>query len=393
MKVLGYYNGVCGPLEEMTVPMNDRACYFGDGVYDATCVVNHVPMAFDDHIDRIYRSAKLIDIEIPMEKAEMKRMLQGLVDQVEGDVLFLYWQVTRGVGMRNHPYAGAGDKPSIWAFVRPSKMRDPFGVYKCITVEDKRFFYCNIKTINLLPAVMANEKAMQAGCDEAIFHRGERVTECSHSNVHIIKDGTLYTAPCDELILPGITRAHILNICRQEGIPVVEEPFTLDEMMDADEIFFSSSSALTCRIGEIDGKKVGVIGQIHPLVAETYGIGAEVYAAELDFTLLQSMAGGERVFHPLPKFPAVARDLALVCDESLTVGELESCITAAAGKLLRKINLFDIYRGVGIEPGKKSVAFSLELRADDRTLTDEDSVGVVNKVLEKLETELHVKLR
>ena len=251
MKNIAYYNGKTAPIEEMMVPMNDRACYFGDGVYDATCVVNHVPMAFDDHINRIYRSAKLIDIEIPMEKAEMKRMLQGLVDQVEGDVLFLYWQVTRGVGMRNHPYAGAGDKPSIWAFVRPSKMRDPFGVYKCITVEDKRFFYCNIKTINLLPAVMANEKAMQAGCDEAIFHRGERVTECSHSNVHIIKDGTLYTAPCDELILPGITRAHILNICKQEGIPVVEEPFTLDEMMDADEIFFSSSSALTCRIGEI----------------------------------------------------------------------------------------------------------------------------------------------
>ena len=148
-----------------------------------------------------------------------------------------------------------------------------------------------------------------------------------------------------------------------------------------------------CAELRIDGKKVGVIGQIHPLVAETYGIGAEVYAAELDFTLLQSMVGGERVFHPLPKFPAVTRDLALVCDESLTVGELESCITAAAGKLLRKINLFDIYRGIGIEPGKKSVAFSLELRADDRTLTDEDSVGVVNKVLEKLETELHVKLR
>ena len=102
MKNIAYYNGKTAPIEEMMVPMNDRACYFGDGVYDATCVVNHVPMAFDDHIDRIYRSAKLIDIEIPMEKAEMKRMLQGLVDQVEGDVLFLYWQVTRGVGMRNH---------------------------------------------------------------------------------------------------------------------------------------------------------------------------------------------------------------------------------------------------------------------------------------------------
>ncbi len=77
MKNIAYYNGKTAPIEEMMVPMNDRACYFGDGVYDATCVVNHVPMAFDDHIDRIYRSAKLIDIEIPMEKAEMKRDASG----------------------------------------------------------------------------------------------------------------------------------------------------------------------------------------------------------------------------------------------------------------------------------------------------------------------------
>ena len=195
MQNIAYYNGKVGPIEEMMVPMNDRACYFGDGVYDATCVVNHVPMAFDDHIDRIYRSAKLIDIDIPMPKDEMKKMLMGLIEQVEGDVLFLYWQVTRGVGMRNHPYSAAGDKPSIWAFARPNRMRDPYGVYKCITLEDKRFFYCNIKTINLLPAVIANQRAVEAGCDETIFHRGERVTECSHSNVHIIKDGTLITAP------------------------------------------------------------------------------------------------------------------------------------------------------------------------------------------------------
>ena len=82
MQNIAYYNGKVGPIEEMTVPMNDRACYFGDGVYDATCVVNHVPMAFDDHIDRIYRSAKLIDIDIPMPKDEMKKMLMGLIEQV-----------------------------------------------------------------------------------------------------------------------------------------------------------------------------------------------------------------------------------------------------------------------------------------------------------------------
>ncbi len=143
----------------------------------------------------------------------------------------------------------------------------------------------------------------------------------------------------------------------------------------------------------IDGKLAGTIGQIHPLVAETYGIGGEVYVADLDFTTIEASLAEERVFHSLPRFPAVTRDLALVCDETLTVGELERCISNAAGKLLRKINLFDIYRGPGIAPGKKSVAFSLELRADDRTLTDEDSTGVVEKVLTALKEEKNVTLR
>ena len=258
MKNIAYYNGKTGPIEEMMVPMNDRACYFGDGVYDATMAVNHVPMHFDDHIDRIYNSARLIDIEIPMPKEEMKQILQGLIDQVEGDSLFVYWQVTRGVGMRNHPYSGAATGPSLWAWVRPNGMRDVYGAYRCITMEDTRFLHCNIKTINLLPAVIANQRAVEAGCDETIFHRGDRVTECSHSNVHILKDGVLHTAPCDNLILPGIARKHILEICREEGIPVIEEPFTVEELMNADEVFFSSSSAVTCRIREIDGKAVGM---------------------------------------------------------------------------------------------------------------------------------------
>ena len=143
----------------------------------------------------------------------------------------------------------------------------------------------------------------------------------------------------------------------------------------------------------IDGKKLGVIGQIHPLVAEGYGISGEVYVAELNFTGLQSALAPERVFHSLPKFPTVSRDLALVCDEAMTVGMLEACIKKAGGKLLRSIQLFDIYRGPGIAPGKKSVAFSIELRADDRTLTDEDTTGVTNAVLEKLNNDLGVTLR
>ena len=143
----------------------------------------------------------------------------------------------------------------------------------------------------------------------------------------------------------------------------------------------------------IDGKKLGVIGQIHPLVAEGYGISGEVYVAELDFTGLQSALAPERVFHSLPKFPTVSRDLALVCDEAMTVGMLEACIKKAGGKLLRSIQLFDIYRGPGIAPGKKSVAFNLTLRSDDRSLTAEEADADVKSILTALEQECGAVLR
>ena len=148
-----------------------------------------------------------------------------------------------------------------------------------------------------------------------------------------------------------------------------------------------------CAKVTVDGVDVGFLGQVHPLVAQNYGMDMEVYCAEINFSALFELTLPEPTFTPLPKYPAVTRDLALVCDESQTVASLEKCITAAGGKLLRKVTLFDIYRGKGVPEGKKSMAFSLELRADDRTLTDEDSVGTVNKILAKLESELGVQIR
>ena len=148
-----------------------------------------------------------------------------------------------------------------------------------------------------------------------------------------------------------------------------------------------------CARVSIDGVDVGFMGQVHPLVCQNYDIDCEVYCAEIDFTKLFALRLPEATYTPLPKYPAVTRDLALVCDEAMTVAQLEDCIIAAGGKLLRKVSLFDIYRGKGIAEGKKSMAFSLELRADDRTLTDEDSVSVVNRVLEKLNADLGVEIR
>ena len=139
-----------------------------------------------------------------------------------------------------------------------------------------------------------------------------------------------------------------------------------------------------CAKVSINGVDLGYIGQIHPLVAENYGMDGEVYCAEVNLSAMFDLQLPEATYVPLPKYPSVTRDLAVVCDEVLTVAEVENTIISAAGKLLRSVRLFDIYRGVGIPEGKKSLAFSLELRADDRTLTDADSEGVVNKVLAAL---------
>ena len=148
-----------------------------------------------------------------------------------------------------------------------------------------------------------------------------------------------------------------------------------------------------CAAVTIDGTEVGVIGQVHPIVARNYGIDGEVYCAEISFTQLCGLMLPEATYTPLPKYPSVTRDLALICDEAITVSQAEEAIAASAGRLLRNIKLFDIYRGTGIPEGKKSMAFSLELRADDRTLTDTDSEEVVTRVLSALKEQLHATLR
>ena len=148
-----------------------------------------------------------------------------------------------------------------------------------------------------------------------------------------------------------------------------------------------------CAAVSVDGVQVGYIGQLHPLVAENYDMDTPVYCAEINMELLIGQQLPEPTYKPLPKYPTVTRDLAIVCKEDVTVAEAEAVICKAAGKLLRDVALFDIYRGTNIGEGKKSLAFSLSLRADDRTLTDADSEQVVNSILAALAKELDASLR
>lgn len=257
MENLGYYNGEFDLVENMKIPMNDRVCYFGDGVYDATYSRNHKIFALDEHIDRFYNSAGLLRIKIPYTKETLKELLSEMVKKVDSGEQFVYWQVTRGTGMRNHAFPPEEVKANLWIILKPLNIKDMSQKLKLITLEDTRFLHCNIKTLNLLPSVIAAQKTEEAGCQEAVFHRGDRVTECAHSNVSIIKDGILKTAPTDNLILPGIARAHLIKMCKKFEVPVNETAFSLKELMEADEVIVTSSGQFCMAACEIDGKPVG----------------------------------------------------------------------------------------------------------------------------------------
>lgn len=256
MEKLGYYNGTYGPLDEMTVPMNDRASWFGDGVYDAGPCRNYHIFALDEHVDRFFRNADALKIIMPVSKEELKDLLSRLVQKMDTGNLFVYYQVTRGTGTRKHTFTEG--KGNLWITLTPAEISDGHTPIQLVTTEDTRFFHCDIKTLNLIPSVMASQKATEAGCAEAVFYRPEgRVTECAHSNIHILKNGILYTAPTDHLILPGIARAHLLRACSALDIPFREQAFSLQELFEADEVIVTSSSNLCLRADQIDGIRVG----------------------------------------------------------------------------------------------------------------------------------------
>ena len=256
MQALGYYNGKYGPLDEMTVPMTDRAVYYGDGVYEATPTRNHIIYAIDEHVERMFSSASLLRIDVPFTREELKSELNRMVHLVEQGDNVLYWQLSRGTARRAHPFP-EGTKPNLMMMITPYKFPNLDEYVSAITEEDTRFLHCNIKTLNLIPSIMAMQKAKDAGCYEAVLHRNGRVTECSKSNVHILSGGRLITAPTDNLILPGIARRHLIEACGALGIPVEERPYDLDALRRADEIFITSSTSFIRRCVKLDGIAAG----------------------------------------------------------------------------------------------------------------------------------------
>ena len=258
MKEVGYYNGEIGEMSEIKCPIMDRAVYFGDGCYDATYVENGVIFAIEDHFDRFYNSCRLLRIPFQYSRDEWKDILYSLVEKFDGKGGILYWQTSRGTAPRDHLFPDETEvKPNLMAFLVPKELSPKEKEFHVITLEDTRFLHCNIKTLNLIPSVIANQKAKEAGCQEVIFHRGDKVTEMAHSNVSFIIDGTLVYHPFDNKVLPGIAIKHLIKTAEKLGIPTRAEEITVTEALNADELIITSSGTLCNRITEVDKIPVG----------------------------------------------------------------------------------------------------------------------------------------
>ena len=256
MQTIAYYDGKIGSPDELTVPFNDRTHFFGDGVYDAAMGANGRIFLVDEHLDRFFSSAAIFGINVPVPRQELRDLLHNLLAQVDGPSYLVYWQVSRGIQLRGHAY-DPEISGKLSAVLVPDPMAEPDVPLKLITHEDLRFGYCHVKTLNLMPAVQYSQMAKIAGADETVLHRDGFVTECAHSNVSILRDGVLYSHPNDNHILRGIAKTHLIQACYKEGVAVMERAFTLDEMMNADEVIVTASSHPCNVANEVDGVAVG----------------------------------------------------------------------------------------------------------------------------------------
>ncbi|MBT2599206.1 MULTISPECIES: D-amino-acid transaminase [unclassified Oceanobacillus] len=245
--------------DSLNYPFEERGLQFGDGIYEVIRVYEGKYYLFEEHVDRLYRSAEAIKIEIPQSKKEMKELLLQLITKNEmttdGKV---YMQITRGSAPRDHIFPQSVE-PNMYAYIQDmprNKEALQHGV-STITQPDIRWENCYIKSLNLLPNVLAKQTAKEQGCYEAILHRDGKVTECSSSNVYLVKNGKVYTHPTTNNILYGCVRMAVERFLKDANIELIEDAFQLEDISNADEIFLSSSTSEVTPIVRVDDKAIG----------------------------------------------------------------------------------------------------------------------------------------
>ncbi|KAA0965107.1 D-amino-acid transaminase [Sporosarcina sp. ANT_H38] len=252
--------------EGLTISIDDRGYYFGDGVYEVIKVYDGELYTAEEHINRLFQSATKIKMTIPYAEVQLMEIARELVEKNNIVVGHVYIQVTRGSAPRIHHFPNPSVPPVVTGYAI-NNPRPIVGIENGVAVKsvaDVRWLRCDIKSLNLLGNVLAKQEAHEAGCIEALLHRDGVVTEGSSSNMFGVKDGIVYTHPVTNLILNGITRQVLLGLCEEQGIPVVEKSFTLDEAFAMDEFFLTSTTSEVMPVISIDGHPVssGVIGPL-----------------------------------------------------------------------------------------------------------------------------------
>ncbi|MFD1395196.1 D-amino-acid transaminase [Kroppenstedtia eburnea] len=256
------------PRNRAYVDIEDRGYQFGDGVYEVIRVYGGKMFCKTQHLSRLEQSAKEIRLHLPFSLERLDTLLEELVSQNRLREGTIYLQVSRGTAPRNHPFPEQA-RPMVVAYTTeaPRPLQTLREGVRAITEPDLRWLRCDIKSLNLLGAVLAKQKAVDSGCQETILHRDGRVTEGSSTNVFIVKDGQLATHPADNFILRGITRDVVIESAHELGIPVTERVFSVEELFRADEVFISSTTMEVTPVVSIDGRKVGT-GSPGPLTRQ-----------------------------------------------------------------------------------------------------------------------------
>lgn len=257
-----YLNGAYLPRERATISVDDRGFLFGDGVYEVVRVAGGAWVDADRHLARLRRS--LAELQLPDPSADGADLVSIGAELLrrhgigaEGEAV-VYMQITRGAAPRRHAFPAPGTPPTVfvsaWAF-SPKRDLMAAGV-AAITRPDVRWQRCDIKSVNLLPNVLANQRATERGAYEAILVRDRTVTEATHCNVFAMVDGVLRTHPNGPAILPGVTREVVLELARAAGIGTREEALEVADLARAEEVFLTGTTTDVMPVVSIDGRMV-----------------------------------------------------------------------------------------------------------------------------------------
>jgi D-alanine transaminase len=253
-----YLNGDYLPAEEAKISVLDRGFIFGDGIYEVIPVYGGRLFRLPHHLNRLDHSLEGIRLANPMDHSAWRLMLEELVRRNGGGDQSLYLQITRGVAERDHGFP-PDSGPTVFAMSKPLAESTPTeqeGI-NAITAEDIRWKWCNIKSIALLPNILLRQQAVDSGAGEAIMLRDGSVTEGAAGNIFIVTNGIVQTPPKSNLLLPGITRDLVVELCRDNDIPCIEETISETQLHAADELWVTSSTKEIVPVIRLNGEPVG----------------------------------------------------------------------------------------------------------------------------------------